>query len=107
MAKAAQHKSSVLKTKSKENFSYIRKNKTQEILVINNLSKDKLIAEVTLPATTILKNKRKITRLKNLINGDYIRVNVSLQNNTMHLRLAPYQVLWLDLSGKTDNNEQE
>lgn len=97
----------ILKTKSKENFSYIRKNKTQEILVINNLSKDKLIAEVTLPATTILKNKRKITRLKNLINGDYIRVNVSLQNNTMHLRLAPYQVLWLDLSGKTDNNEQE
>ena len=97
----------ILRTTSKENFSYIRKNKTQEILVINNLSKDKLIAEVTLPATTILRNKRKITRLKNLINGDYIRVNVSLQNNTMHLRLAPYQVLWLDLSGKTYNNEQE
>ena len=93
----------ILKTPSKNNFSYIRKNKNQEILVINNLSKEKLIAEVTLPATTILKNKRKITRLKNLINGDYIKVNVSLQNNTMHLRLAPYQVLWLDLSGV--NNE--
>ena len=88
----------ILKTTSKENFSYIRKNKTQEILVINNLSKNKIVAEITLPATTILRNKRKITRLKNLINGDNIRVNLSLQNSTMHLRVAPYQVLWLDLS---------
>ncbi|MBR1617622.1 alpha-glucosidase C-terminal domain-containing protein, partial [bacterium] len=95
----------ILKTTAKENFSYIRKNKTQEILVINNLSKKKIIAEVTLPTTVILKNKRKITKLKNLINDDNIKVNVSLQNNTMHLRLAPYQVLWLDLSGKTDNGE--
>jgi hypothetical protein len=87
----------ILKTTSKENFSYIRKNKTQEILVINNLSKNKIVAEITLPTTTILKNNRKITKLKNLINGDNIRVNVSLQNNTMHLRVAPYQVLWLDL----------
>jgi maltose alpha-D-glucosyltransferase/alpha-amylase len=87
----------ILKTTSKENFSYIRKNKTQEILVINNLSKDKIVAEITLPTTTILKNNRKITKLKNLINGDNIRVDVSLQNNTMHLRVAPYQVLWLDL----------
>ncbi len=90
----------ILKTTSKENFSYIRKNKGQEILVINNLSKEKIVAEVTLPATTILKNKRKITKLKNLINGDNIRVNISLQNNTMHLRVAPYQVLWLDLSSE-------
>lgn len=88
----------ILKTTSKENFSYIRKNKTQEILVINNLSKNKIVAEITLPATTILRNKRKITRLKNLINGDNIWVNLSLQNSTMHLRVAPYQVLWLDLS---------
>ncbi len=93
----------ILKTTTKENFSYIRKNKTQEILVVNNLSKDKIIAEITLPATTILKNKRKITRLKNLINGDNIKVNISLQNSTMHLRVAPYQVLWLDLSGNNDN----
>ena len=77
---------------------------TDIITKIEN-SKEKIVAEVTLPTTIILKNKRKITRLKNLINDDNIRVNVSLQNNTMHLRLAPYQVLWLDLSGKTDNGE--
>ena len=95
----------ILKTTSKENFSYIRKNKTQEILVINNLSNEKLIAEITLGASTIKKNNRKITRLKNLINGDNIKVNISLKNNTMHLKLAPYQVLWIDLSGKTNNGE--
>lgn len=95
----------ILKTTSKENFSYIRKNKTQEILVINNLANEKINAEVSLPASTILKNKRKITKLKNLINGENIRVNVSLLNNTMHLKLSPYQVLWLDLSGKTNNGK--
>ena len=92
----------ILKTTSKENFSYIRKNREQEILVVNNLSKNKIVAEITLPASTIIKNKRKITKLKNLINGDNIRVNISLQNDTMHLRVAPYQVLWLDLSGDTN-----
>ncbi len=87
----------ILKTKSKHNFCYIRKNKEQQILVINNLSKDKLIAEITLPPTVVLKNNGKITSLKNLINDDDVKVNISLQNRTMHLRIAPYQVLWLEL----------
>ncbi len=87
----------ILKTKSENNFCYIRKNKEQQILVINNLSKDKLIAEITLPPNIILKNNGRITSLKNLINGDDVKVNISLQNRTMHLRIAPYQVLWLKL----------
>ena len=87
----------ILKTKSKSNFAYIRKNKDSQILVINNLSKEKLIAEVTLPTNIILKNEGHITSLKNLINNDNIRVNISLQSKTMHLRVAPYQVLWLEL----------
>ncbi len=87
----------ILRTKSKSNFAYIRKNKDSQILVINNLSKDKLIAEVTLPANIILKNEGHITSLKNLVNNDNIKVNISLQNRTMHLRVAPYQVLWLEL----------
>ncbi len=65
--------------------------------MINNLSKDKLIAEITLPPNIILKNNGRITSLKNLINGDDVKVNISLQNRTMHLRIAPYQVLWLKL----------
>lgn len=87
----------ILKTASNANFSYIRKTKDSQILVINNLSKDKLVAEVTIPANIVLKNNGHIKSLKNLINNDNIKVNVSTQNRTMHLRLAPYQVLWLQL----------
>ena len=88
----------ILKTASKSNFSYIRKNKTSTILVINNLSKDKLIAQINLPKDIIIKKKgKKITSLKNLVNNDNIKVNVSLQNSVMNLRLAPYQTLWLEL----------
>ena len=87
----------LVKTKSKSNFAYIRKNKEQQILVINNLSGEKLIAEISLPTDVIFKNKGKITSLKNLINNDNIRVNISLQNRTMHLRVSPYQTIWLEL----------
>ena len=87
----------ILKTTSDSNFAYIRKNKDKKILVINNLSGEKLVAEVSLPADIIIKNNNKITSLKNLVNDDDIKVNVSLQNRTMHLRLAPYQTLWLEL----------
>ncbi len=87
----------ILKTESDSNFAYIRKNKDKKILVINNLSGEKLVAKISLPADIIIKNNNKITSLKNLVNDDDIRVNVSLQNRTMHLRLAPYQTLWLEL----------
>lgn len=87
----------ILKTTSKSNFAYIRKNAEQQILVINNLSSEKLVAEITLPKDIILKNSGHINSLKNLVNGDNIKVNISLQNKTMHLKLAPYQVLWLEL----------
>ena len=87
----------ILKTKNKSNFSYIRKNKEQQILVIHNLSDRKLIAEITLPKDVILKNDGLIKSLKNLINNDNIKVNISLQNRTMRLRLSPYQTIWLEL----------
>ena len=87
----------ILKTKLKNNFAYIRKNKDKQILVIHNLSKDKTVAQISLPTDIILKNGGSIKSLKNLINGDNIKVNISLQNKTMHLRMAPYQTLWLEL----------
>lgn len=86
-----------LKTKSPHNFAYIRKDKNQQILVINNLSDEKLVAEITLPINVVLKNDGYINSLKNLINGDNIKVDISLTNRTMHLRVAPYGVLWLEL----------
>lgn len=87
----------ILKTKNKSNFSYIRKNKDQQILVINNLANEKIVAEITLPADIVFKNKGKITTLRNLVNDDDIKVDISLQNRTMHLRVAPYQTIWLEL----------
>lgn len=87
----------ILKTKNKSNFSYIRKNKDKQILVINNLAKEKIVAEISLPTDIIIKNKGEIKSLKNLINGDNIKLNISLQNKTMHLRVAPYQTIWLEL----------
>ena len=87
----------ILKTKNKSNFSYIRKNKDKQILVINNLAKEKIVAEITLPTDIVLKNKGEIKSLKNLVNGDNIKLNISLQNRTMHLRVAPYQTIWLEL----------
>lgn len=87
----------LLNTKSPSNFAYIRKDKDSQILVINNLSDKKLVADITLPYDIILKNDGRIKTLKNLINNDNVRVNISLINKTMHLRVKPYGVLWLEL----------
>ena len=86
-----------INTKSPSNFAYIRKDKNQQILVINNLSDKKLVAEITLPVDLIMKNNGHITSLKNLINGDNVKVDLSITNKTMHLRVPPYGVLWLEI----------
>lgn len=87
----------ILKTENNSNFSYIRRTKNSQILVIHNLSDKKLTANITLPTDIIFKKKGHIISLKNLINNDNIKVDISLQNRTMHLRLSPYQTLWLEL----------
>lgn len=88
----------LLKTKSPANFSYIRSLDNEKILVINNLSGEKLVAEITIPVNIVLEaDGNKITSFKNLINGDDVKVNISLTNRTMHLRIAPYGVVWLKL----------
>ncbi len=88
----------LLKTSSPANFAYIRSYKDEKILVINNLSGEKLVADVTIPMEVVLKSDSKhIYTFKNLINNDDVKVNVSLTNRTMHLRIAPYGVVWLKL----------
>ena len=89
----------LLKTKSPSNFAYIRSFEDEKILVINNLSAEKLVAEITIPMSVILDDEdNKIGSFKNLVNGDDVKVNISLKNRTMHLRIAPYGVVWLKLS---------
>ncbi len=87
----------LLNTKLPANFAYIRKDKDKQILVVNNLSDKKITAEITLPVEIILKNNGHIRVLKNLVNDDNVWVNLSLKNKTMHLRVKPYGVLWLEL----------
>ena len=87
----------LVKTASPSNFAYIRSYKDEKILVINNLSKDKLVAEITIPVDIVLKSEGHIDHFKNLVNGEDVSVNVSLKNRTMHLRIAPYGVVWLKL----------
>ena len=88
----------LLKTKSPSNFAYIRSYEDEKILVINNLSNEKLIAEITVPVSVVLEDEdKKITSFKNLVNGDEVKVNISLKNRTMNLRIAPYGVVWLKL----------
>lgn len=87
----------LLKTSSPSNFAYIRSYKDEKILVINNLSDEKLIAEITIPMDVVLKSEGHIDHFTNLINGDDIKVDVSLTNRTMHLRIAPYGAVWLKL----------
>lgn len=88
----------LLKTKSPSNFAYIRNYEDEKILVINNLSGEKLVAEITVPVSVVLDyDDNKITSFKNLVNGDDVKVNISLKNRTMNLRIAPYGVVWLKL----------
>ena len=88
----------LLKTKSPSNFAYIRSLDDEKILVINNLSNEKLVAEITIPINVVLDAEdNRITSFKNLINGDDVKVDISLKNRTMHLRIAPYGVVWLKL----------
>ena len=95
----------ILKTSSKSCLSYIRKNKTQQMLVVNNLSKNKAAVDIHLPITIIIKNNKKITKLKNVLTDENIKVNITLSDNTIHLLLAPYEVLWLDIAEETKNGE--
>ena len=56
------------------------------------------IADITIPVEVVLKSDGKhIDTFKNLVNGDDVKVDVSLTNRTMHLRIAPYGVVWLKL----------
>ena len=65
---------------------------------VNFISNEKLIAEITIPMSVVLgAEDNKITSFKNLVNGDDVKVNISLKNRTMNLRIAPYGVVWLKL----------
>ncbi len=85
----------LLKTKNKEIFAYTRNDKTHQILVVNNLSNKKIIAEVDLPVNTVIKKGRKTILYKDLLNNRRYRADVSITNRKLYIPLQPYGFLWL------------
>jgi hypothetical protein len=83
----------------KENCAwYDEKHNQCSIKFLASLYSEKLIAEITIPMNVVLgAEDGHITSFKNLINGDDVKVDISLKNRTMHLRIAPYGVVWLKL----------
>ena len=85
----------ILKTKRQEVFAYTRDLKTTKVLVVNNLSNEKVVAEVDFPVNTVLKQGTKRITLKNLLTNKDYRVEVSLTNRKIFIPLQPYEYLWL------------
>lgn len=90
---------SPLKTKHKEVFSYTRTLGDEKILIINNLSDKKVYSEIDLPASTVWKADKEVM-LQDLLTNKKIKVNVSITNKKVSLRLKPYDTLWLKIENK-------
>ena len=83
-----------LKTKSPEVFAYVRSNETDRVVVINNLSDNKIKATVIFTDDNFGK-KGKDIYLKNLLTDKMVRVNV--ENKELTVRLNGYDALWLKM----------
>ena len=81
-------------TDSPANFSYIRKDKDTQILVINNLSDDKIKATVIFTDDNFGK-KGKDIYLKNLLTDKMVRARV--ENKELTVRLNAYDAMWLKM----------
>ena len=83
-----------LKTKSPEVFAYVRATDTDRVVVINNLSDDKIKATVVFTDDNFGK-KGKDIYLKNLLTDKMVRARV--ENKELTVRLNAYDALWLKM----------
>ena len=83
-----------LKTKSPEVFAYVRATETDRVVVINNLSDDKVKATVIFTDDNFGK-KGKDIYLKNLLTDKMVRARV--ENKELTVRLNAYDALWLKM----------
>jgi len=86
---------SILKTKRQEVFAYTRDLKPNKILVVNNLSNQKLTAEVDIPVNMVIKKGSKNIKFKNLLNNRDYKANINLTNRKILIPLQPFEYLWL------------
>ena len=83
-----------LKTKSPEVFAYVRATDTDRVVVINNLSDDKIKATVVFTDDNFGK-KGKDIYLKNLLTDKMVRARV--ENKELTVRLNAYDAMWLKI----------
>ena len=83
-----------LKTKSPEVFAYVRATDTDRVVVINNLSDDKVKATVIFTDDNFGK-KGKDIYLKNLLTDKMVRARV--ENKELTVRLNAYDAMWLKM----------
>lgn len=83
-----------IKTDSPEVFAYVRGLENNRVVVINNLSDNRVRASVNFIDDDFGKKSKDVFML-NLLTGKMVRVKV--QNKKLTVRLKPYDALWLKL----------
>ncbi len=83
-----------VKADSNEVFSYLRTLDNDRIIIINNLSDNRIRATVNLVNDDFGKKEKDIY-LKDLLTDKMVRVRV--QNKKLTVRLKPYDAMWLKL----------
>ncbi len=81
-----------LKTNKAEIFTYLRKNDSKQMIIVNNLSGNSITAEIKETVKKIKKQKE----LKDLISGNEVDLH-KISANTYQLNLKPYQSMWIKL----------
>ena len=83
-----------VKTQTPEVFAYVREYKEDRIVIINNLSSDRIKATVIFTNDDFGKKSKDIF-LKDLLTDKMVRARV--QNKKLTVRLQPYDAMWLKL----------
>ena len=83
-----------IKTQTPEVFAYVREYKDDRIVIINNLSSDRVRATVIFTNDDFGKKSKDIF-LKDLLTDKMVRAKV--QNKKLTVRLKPYDAMWLKM----------
>ena len=83
-----------IKTQTPEVFAYVREYKDDRIVIINNLSSDRVRATVIFTNDDFGKKSKDIF-LKDLLTDKMVRARV--QNKKLTVRLKPYDAMWLKM----------
>lgn len=84
---------SQIKTNSPEIFAYMRTLGDEQIIIINNLSEHRTVAELNIPNIPWWKKDDNVYLL-DLLNNRKRRVNYSKPNKNLIMRLKPYDSVW-------------